>query len=556
MDGDVDYSTCPDADLLEVTRTIDRWKAPLNFANLQRELEARGYRIDVDAAGGTIAVPTGARLSASADAPDALVLAARMVPAANWQRWVQNADNSWRLVGAVEARVGGLALRLAGKRAGMFGIRRRCSIELDLAGIVDVEQHGDAVRFEHQSAEAGRRHATLWFEDVAAAERFAARLPQARTGQFEPVLAERAHFDATLARLSPRTPVTAVVVGLNVAVFCAMAVAGAGIIEPNAGVHVAWGSNFGPQTTGGEWWRLVTSTFLHFGLLHLFFNMWALLTTGPLVERLYGPAAFAFLYLASGVLASLASVAWNPMVNSAGASGAIFGVYGALLALLLHARAEIPRSVLRSLRNSTLFFVLYSLGNGLSHQGIDNAAHVGGLCGGFLLAPLLRRRLSAGGDVRPGGRVRRFVLPVVACAAAILGGAIAAAHRAAASAEVEFTRTLDWFRDGESRAIAASRDLAKQASAGKISDAEFAARYQRDFVAFWDEADARIGPIPLPPSSSMAATSARLRELISSRRKSGRLLVEGLREGDATKLRLANAEIKQMDARLAEWQPH
>ena len=101
---------------------------------------------------------------------------------------------------------------------------------------------------------------------------------------------EVTEFADALRRLPARTPVTYALVAVNVAVFAAMAFAGAGIVESNPLVHVRWGSNLVPVTVDGEWWRLGTSMFLHFGLIHLFVNMWVLYVNGQLVERMFGSA--------------------------------------------------------------------------------------------------------------------------------------------------------------------------------------------------------------------------------------------------------------------------
>ena len=144
-------------------------------------------------------------------------------------------------------------------------------------------------------------------------------------------------------------------------------------------------------TTDGEWWRVFTSLFIHFEIIHLAFNMWALATFGPLTERLFGSVNYLLIYLAAGVSGSLASISWRPDINSAGASGAIFGVLGSLLAAHLRTGETFPSSVLRPLRNSTLIFAGYALLSGLQHEGIDNAAHLGGLAAGFLFGLVMAR---------------------------------------------------------------------------------------------------------------------------------------------------------------------
>ena len=105
-----------------------------------------------------------------------------------------------------------------------------------------------------------------------------------------------------------------------------------------------WGANRGLLTLGGEWWRLFTCMFLHIGVIHLAFNMWCLWDLGALAESLYGHWTFASVYLISGVAGSVASVAWHPGTVSAGASGAIFGIAGALIASFYLGEFSLPRA--------------------------------------------------------------------------------------------------------------------------------------------------------------------------------------------------------------------
>jgi rhomboid protease GluP len=156
---------------------------------------------------------------------------------------------------------------------------------------------------------------------------------------------------------------------------------------------IAWGSNAGDRTLHGEWWRLVTSLFLHGSLLHLVFNMLALWQVGVLVERLFGSARFIALYAIAGVCGSIASVMWNPHVNSVGASGAIFGLIGGLFAFMQRENSGVPPTVVRDLRGSLLPFLVFSLVAGFAYPLTDNAAHIGGLVGGWLAGHLLARSL-------------------------------------------------------------------------------------------------------------------------------------------------------------------
>lgn len=189
--------------------------------------------------------------------------------------------------------------------------------------------------------------------------------------------------------------ITHIITGINAAIFLAMCVqislgkAPEGSSIMNFGAQVSqWGDNFGVLTLSGEWWRLLTNIFVHGGLLHIAFNMWALWNLGQLCESLYGRWTYATIYLICGVGASLASASWHPYVHSVGASGAIFGLAGALLAAFKLGEFSVPRSALSGTLRSLGAFVFYSLLFGL-FPGIDNAAHIGGLITGLIVGALI-----------------------------------------------------------------------------------------------------------------------------------------------------------------------
>jgi len=147
-----------------------------------------------------------------------------------------------------------------------------------------------------------------------------------------------------------------------------------------------WGANFRPLTTEGQWWRLLTSTFLHGGLMHLLANMYGLLFVGIFLEPLLGRTKYLIAYLLTGILASVASLWWYDATVSVGASGAIFGLYGIFLALLL--TKVFHPDFAKSFLLSTAIFVGFNLLMGLT-GGIDNAAHIGGLLSGFIVGLIL-----------------------------------------------------------------------------------------------------------------------------------------------------------------------
>ena len=203
---------------------------------------------------------------------------------------------------------------------------------------------------------------------------------------------------------TPRVTVTWWLIAANGVVFAIMLGYGAGLWHSDNGVQLAWGANFGPATKDGEWWRLGSALFLHFGLFHLAVNMFSLWDGGRLVERMYGPRRFVLIYFCSGLVGNLLSlIAQGDRAVSGGASGAIFGVFGALMVFLWHERSRLNPSEFRWLFWAALGFSVVSIGLGLQITGIDNAAHIGGLVGGTLAGAALIRPLD---PAHRGGRAR------------------------------------------------------------------------------------------------------------------------------------------------------
>jgi rhomboid protease GluP len=185
--------------------------------------------------------------------------------------------------------------------------------------------------------------------------------------------------------------VTKVFFGINVAVFVGMLIAGVSIMDPTGEQLVHWGANFGPYTLSGQWWRLLTSVFLHIGIIHIAFNMWCLWDLGALCESLYGSWTFGVVYLICGIAGSVASVGWRPTGLSAGASGAIFGIAGALIASYYLGEFSMPRFAIAGQLRSLLLFAGYNLLFGAVSGRTDNAAHIGGLVSGLIMGALVAR---------------------------------------------------------------------------------------------------------------------------------------------------------------------
>ncbi len=182
--------------------------------------------------------------------------------------------------------------------------------------------------------------------------------------------------------------ITPLIIYINTLVFISMVVMGLGFGNFSGESLLYWGANFKPLTIDhGQWWRLLTSTFLHGGILHIFFNMYGLISVGIFLEPVIGSIRYGLAYIATGLLASCASIWWHThAVISVGASGAIFGLYGLFLVLLIKNvfTPEFKKIVLKN----TLIFIGFSLAMGAS-GGIDNAAHIGGLLSGLIIGLLV-----------------------------------------------------------------------------------------------------------------------------------------------------------------------
>lgn len=223
-------------------------------------------------------------------------------------------------------------------------------------------------------------------------------------------------IDAAMNLSGSNLYVTYAIIAINVLVFILMIMNGAGLFDPNGYVHLKWGSNYGPLTLSGDWWRLLTNIFIHFGIIHLAMNMYCLYTVGVYLEPMLGKIKYAAVYICTGVLASVVSLWWHTEpANSAGASGPVFGVYGVFFALLTS--NLIPKKIRQPLLQSIAIFVGYNLLYGLK-GGIDNSAHIGGLLSGLVFG----YAYVYGIRKEKAGQPLRWMVPaVIICTAAVTG---------------------------------------------------------------------------------------------------------------------------------------
>lgn len=345
-------------------------------------------------------------------------------------------------------------------------------------------------------------------------------------------------FHHALWDLTPKTFVTTTIVGINVAVFVIMLASGVHLLSPQSVDLIRWGANDGPKTADGQWWRLLSCTFVHVGVIHILFNMYVLWGVGHFVERLVGNVGFLVLYLVSGLIGSLASVYWNPAVISAGASGAVFGVFGALLGFLLLRRDSIPMHALAQLRGSALTFVIVNLILGVTVPQIDAAAHVGGLACGFVCGLAMSQRL--GPQAAAGRRVRNLLVAAGGAALVVVGVLFMPTGHG------DFFAQWERFAAVEEEVLGTYNSAVTRLEQGHIEEAELADIVEQKVLPRW-----RAGTKPFVTLENLSAEHtkivATMREYAAARQESWQLLVEAIRENDLkkaaqSKQRAADAE--------------
>ncbi|PJJ79252.1 rhomboid family intramembrane serine protease [Mucilaginibacter auburnensis] len=275
--------------------------------------------------------------------------------------------------------------------------------------------------------------------------------------------------------------VTPVLVILNILIFLVMVESGISIIDPDGQSLLAWGANATVATLDGQWWRLLTSCFLHFGIIHLALNMYALIFAGMLLEPFLGKAKFLSSYLLTGIAASVVSLWWHDYTISAGASGAIFGLYGVFLAML--STNHIERGMRNGLLSSIGMFVIYNLVYGSLKSGIDNAAHLGGLISGlligFLYLPALRKPNNA--------RINRLV--IAGAIILVLAGSACTYIFLASSDRVIYFKRMESFYQLEAKAIEVMGEEDNRPTAEQLPALQQGIRYWQEGIILINELD-------------------------------------------------------------------
>lgn len=214
--------------------------------------------------------------------------------------------------------------------------------------------------------------------------------------------------------------VTTGLLAINVIVFVAMVFSGDSPLDPSGETLLRFGSTKGMHSLFFEQWRLLTSTFVHGGILHIAINMWCLWDLGGLAERIFDRWIYFLLYIVCGVAGMMAASWWNPRSVTVGASGAIFGIVGALIAALYLGKLPIDRHAIQSTLRSVLIFAGFSLFWGVAvSSNVSNAAHIGGLVTGLGLGAVLAPSLTWSA-----GKRQLWGLVVFAIVTIVFGGTL------------------------------------------------------------------------------------------------------------------------------------
>ncbi len=477
-DGLIDFSDYSDGQLADLQYTIDAEHFPQNFSNLQAELKRR-----------------------EALGPSSTAVRVTFTRYAGFRGWIEAKLRRLAVFGRGSIEVVADELVIFGWQQIWLWLPTRSEIRVPVAKICNVSLDETVVEFQVVRPGWLRQHYRVRAETTRDAAHLAALLPTRQTKGFEKKSTELRAFNRRLAAAGRHSWVTPVITLANIAVFLAMVVfenqvPGSTPLQivgsPFEMLQLTnWGANFGPFTVDGQWWRLLTATFVHMNLAHIGFNMWAFWSVGRLTERLYGSWTFLPLYLVLCVLASLSSTLWTPGGSSVGASGAIFGVFGALLAYLIHRKTKVPSSVIIAQWLPTLLFASYVITNGILSPGVDNAAHVGGLISGFALGWILARPINPETlAVFPWKQSLRAAAFTVICVSAALWQLKGLASQQ--TAMETYFKTHHWFTNGEAENLRAWQDIGGRVGGGTISSDEVGRRFETEILPFWRMAAERL----------------------------------------------------------------
>lgn len=430
-------------------------------------------------------------------------------------------------------------LHIRAKRPRRFWFAASEDFVIPYADLLDAKVTGKLVRFSADGLALERRDLCFAVADMEEAFEIVELLPKRQSDEFRQHQDDEEAFEDSLDEVGTVPIVTYALVAVNIAVLLVMMKKGIVFFFADPDMAIDFGTNYGPLTMSGQWWRLVSACFIHFGILHLVFSMIVLHNVGRLVEKLYGSVHFLLLYTIAGLSGGVLSLLWHPTFNSAGASGAIFGIFGGLLAYMMMGSNGVPQTIMQEHRSSIFAFVGYSLYKGLTRSGIDLAANIGGLIGGLVMGYLLMRPLNAEARKAP-------ALPKLA------GGALAGMVMLALAGfplyhpservkqDLNFLAQVRLINKEQAKAEGDYEELAAKVDSGQMTQLQMAEPIERQILPQWQAMNTQLSAIPLSESSSLYSQEQELLQYIDGEQRRLQQLVQDIRSNDKGAIQQAN----------------
>ncbi len=363
-------------------------------------------------------------------------------------------------------------------------------------------------------------------------------------------IAEERAYQERLKSFAPIPWLTYGLIAINALVWIAMLNYGGAFAGTPSDLLLRWGGNAASEVQRGQWWRMASAMFLHSGFMHVALNMLGLYSAGVAVERIYGHRLFALIYLGSGLVGSALSLHFAAQsAVSVGASGAVFGITGALLVALVQHHKQLPKTMGKQTLGSLAFFILYALAQGFGKQGIDNAAHVGGLVAGCLLAYVLPGRFDLDKYVR--SYTRRATIGLAIAAGATIGVAtLAPAAQVDQRGMLLFAQGMQSF----GKTFTALQTEAQQVKAGELSERESDERSRTVYAPMMRKVRDELALARLPatdPRLPLLKEAQRMTELMEESLAMESVFPEGKpAPADPARMAVIQAEMTEIAQRI------
>lgn len=464
-DGLIDFRGYTTEQLVELESSIDPERFPLNHIHLAEELKRRE----------------------SAEAPDSPSpdrWNIRFSHSKSFWSWIQAKRRRQWFYGPGFLEVQPTEIMLSGWQRTWLGMPVQGERRIALESIRNVGRDNATVMIDIVGWWGSGRRLEFDCDSADSALRLCGQLPPSPNSAFEREWQEIRAFQRALYAPSNYPWGATALVLVNVLAFLVFFTTTKSWFGVQPQLLTIWGSNYGPLTVSGQWWRLLSSLFLHLNGLHLVVNMWVLWNVGRLAERLFGHSVFILLYFFTGIVSGLATVVWDPALNVVGSSGAIFGLLGALLASIIRPSHRTPPGFIRSHWLSLLLFMSFNLIAGFMQFGIANAAHVGGLASGALLGAVIA--FPRRGDIGRRYRLRKVVVAVGAAVALLLITLVLTPGIGTPMAPVQhYWKSHQWLVSGEADDLREWQWVMSQGQSGSISDDDLAQAFETKILPFW-----------------------------------------------------------------------